>query len=245
MIYLYAIADRPGLPLPASAGMENGCLFTVAHQEIAAVVSPVAAGRVTPTKANLWRHEMVVERLMADRTVLPVRFGTVLADENAVLGTLAAHGRRFAAALDRVRGRVELGLRVLWDHGERAPSRGKAGTAHEAGGGRAYLLAKLEEDRQRRALRHEAEDWAARIHAPLSRLAVDHVRSVLITSRLLLTASYLVKLDQMEAFRQQVEGLGVAYPNLRFLCTGPWPAYSFVTTTVDRAIVPEEEELDA
>jgi hypothetical protein len=31
-----------------------------------------------------------------------------------------------------------------------------------------------------------------------------------------------------------VEALSAAYPALRFLCTGPWPAYSFVTTTVMR-----------
>jgi hypothetical protein len=96
------------------------------------------------------------------------------------------------------------------------------------GSGRSYLLARLEEERQRRAWRQRAEALAEELHTPLAHLAVESTRQVLLTPRLLLTAAYLVERDQVAAFQQEVGALSAAYPALRFLCTGPWPAYNFV-----------------
>jgi len=116
-MYLYAITDQPDPPVPSDPGVEDTSLCSLTCQDIAAVVSPLAtAKKVLPTEDNLWRHEAIVEALMADRGVLPVRFGTVLANEAAVQGALAAHYADFVASLDRMRGRVELGLRVLRDN---------------------------------------------------------------------------------------------------------------------------------
>ena len=232
MIYLYAITDLPDLPVPAEPGLEGTSLFSLAYRDIAAVVSPLTTSAVPPTEDNLWQHEAVVETLMADRAVLPVRFGTLLADETAIRAALAAHYANFVASLDRVRGRVELGLRVLW---EMADSRWQtAGSSQQpsATSGRAYLMARLEEERQRQAWREQAEALAEEIHAPLDQLAADSTRQVLITPRLLLTAAYLVERDQVATFRQKVEALSAAYPKLRLLCTGPWPAYNFVTPAI-------------
>jgi len=67
---------------------------------------------------------------------------------------------------------------------------------------------------------------------PLAKLAVESIQQMLITPGLLLTAAYLVERNQVAAFRQAVEALSAAYPALRFLCTGPWPPYSFVTGAV-------------
>jgi hypothetical protein len=243
-MYLYAITDQPELPMPAEPGLEGvgGCEthpYNVTHQNIAAVVSPLAATKVPPTEDNVWRHEAVVEALMADRTVLPVRFGTVLTDEAAVQATLAAHYADFVASLNRVRGRVELSLRVLWISDPSAPLRTGfrlpiadcrlPNHEPEIASGRAYLMARLEEERQRQAWRQQAEALAAELHIPLDRLAVESTRQVLVTPRLLLTAAYLVERGQVAAFRREVEVLSTAHPELRFLCTGPWPAYSFAS----------------
>jgi len=244
MIYLYAITDRCDLPVPAKPGLEGTSLFSLTYQDIAAVVSPLDTAKTPPTEDNLWRHEAVVEALMADRTVLPVRFGTMLADEAAVQAALAAHYADFVAGLERVRGRVELGLRVLSSpeflqlpqSSPKFPSISQRNSEElrgtQGGSGRAYLLARLEEERQRQAWRQRAEALADELHVPLARLAVESTRQVLVTPRLLLTAAYLVEQGRVPTFRQEVEALSAAYPELRFLCTGPWPAYNFVTPTM-------------
>ncbi len=218
--------------MPAEPGLEGASVFSLTCQDIAAVVSSLTTSAVSPTEDNLWRHEAVVEALMADRTVLPMRFGTLLANEAAIQAVLVAHYTDFVASLDRVRGRVELGLRVLWEMAD--SSRQPSAICHQpsAMSGRAYLMARLEEERQRQARRQRAEALAEELNAPLSRLAVDSTRQVLVTPGLLLTAAYLVEREQVAAFRQEVEALSAANPTLRFLCTGPWPAYNFVTATV-------------
>jgi hypothetical protein len=234
-MYLYAIIDQPEAPVPAEPGLEGTFLFTLTYQDIAAVASCLTRAEVPPTEDNLWRHEAVVEALMADRAVLPVRFGTLLADDAAVQAMLTAHYADFVTSLERVRGRVELSLRVLWND-RRPPTtdrRKHLGGQRSAVSGRSYLLARLEEERQRRAWRQRAETLAGELHTPLAHLAVESTRQVLLTPRLLLTAAYLVERDQVAAFKQEVEALSAAYPALRFLCTGPWPAYNFVTVKRD------------
>lgn len=234
-MYLYAIIDRPEAPLPDEPGLEGAPLFSVSHRDIVAVASPLTADQVSVTEANLWQHEEIVEALMVDRAVLPVRFGTVLADESALQDVMVAHYADFVADLDRVRGRVELGLRVLWDSDEQG-SRGARATPvafrlqeqGSRGDGRAYMMARLEEERQRRAWRERAETLATKLHTPLAERAVDSTHEVLVTTRFLLKAAYLVERGEVTAFQREVKALNAAYPELRFLCTGPWPAYNFV-----------------
>lgn len=237
-VYLYAIADRPEAPLPSSRGLQGASLSSLACGDLAAVFSPLTATDVQATESALWLHEEVVEALMAERAVLPVRFGSVFSNEAAVRAELMARYTALVAALDRVRGRVELGLRVLWDDDQeairkkweitdRAQRSSRAPRALSPGDGRSYLMTRLEEERRAQARRQRAEALAAEIHTPLTRLAVASARQVLITPRLLLTGAYLLEHDRVAAFRREVEMLSAAHSVLRFLCTGPWPPYSF------------------
>lgn len=255
-LYLYAITDQLEAPAPSKPGLEGASLLSLTYRDIAAVVSPLTTAEIPLTADNLWQHEEVVEALMADRAVLPVRFGTVLSDEAAVQDVLAAHYADFVASLDRVRGRVELGLRVLWDDNLQIAdcrlqtadsSQRPSAISHQPStvSGRAYLMARLEEERQARAWRERAETLAGELHAPLDRLAAESTQQVLLTHRLLLTAAYLVERDRMTAFRLEVDALSAAYPALRFLCTGPWPPYSFVTAGVSSADVEGNEDADS
>ena len=238
MVYVYAIADQPQAPIPATLGLESASLLALPYQDIAAVVSLLAATQVPVTKDNLWRHEAVVEALMAGRSVLPVRFGTMFANEAAVRVLLAEYYADFLADLARTRGHVELGVRVLCDDDDgqlqplTANREGGENTSQEAptySSGRAYMMARVAEERQHQARRERAEVLAAEPHAALTRLATESTHQVLVTPRLLLTGAYLVDRDAVTVFRQEVDALSAAHPAWRFLCTGPWPPYSFVT----------------
>jgi len=238
MVYVYAITDQPQAPMPATLGLEGASLLGLPYQEIAAVVSLLPLTQVPPTKDNLWRHEAVVETLMADRTVLPVRFGTMFANEAAVRVLLAEYYADFLADLERVRGHVELGVRILCDDndgqlqgltGDGGDEEDSSQEAPTSSPGRTYMMARVAEQRQDQARREHAEALAAEPHASLARLATESSYQALVTPRLLLTASYLVQREQVATFRQKVDALSAAYPAWCFLCTGPWPPYSFVT----------------
>src|SRR3954469_4566441 len=157
MIWMYAVCDRPDLPLPRAQppleGLREGLLV--------AVYTRSAPSVDTPAPDALWAHERVVERLMAARTVVPVRFGTTCRDEDDVRCLLVDHQAWFLALLARVRGCVELGLRVVHN----AP--GAAGVAVRATRtGRHYLYERIQEGRQATKVSSEIDD-------PLTRLAVE------------------------------------------------------------------------
>ena len=228
MIYVYAIIDRPTIPVPAVPGLERAALDTLPYRDIGAVVSLSTISKAPPIEANLWQHETVVEALMTDHSVLPVRFGMIFPDEGAVQAVLRTRYAEFTAGLKRVRGYVELGLRVLWVQDGDPPLTPDQQLPPSLGSGRAYMLARLEEECKLQVRRERANALAEDIHTPLARLAAESTRRTLITPRLLLTAAYLVKREQVAAFRQEVEMLSSTYPEVRLLCTGPWPPFSFV-----------------
>src|SRR5215211_9148183 len=147
MIEVYAITDRDDARLPPGYGLER-----VTHEEIAGVYSPLRDRRERVSAEALWQHERVVESLMEERAVLPLRYGTVLPGERELDKLLADRSEEFSALLDAVRGRVELALRVLDDEAEPAPAR-------EFSSGRAYMDAL--------ARRRRRGDEAAALLAPL------------------------------------------------------------------------------
>ena len=255
MIYLYAITDQPEAPLPALPGLGESSLFNLVYREIVAVasrlVAPDHASSPPATESNLWQHEAIVEALMDTggtehrstehrRSVLPVSFGAVLADEAALQAILATRYTGFVTDLKRVSGRVELSVQVLLnddagtdhrDAGRRPPADCGSHTDSQPPlvSGHAYMLARLEAERQGQVRRQQAEALATDIHAHLDRLADESNRIILSTPHLLLKAAYLVPRERVTDFRLEVDRLCLDYPHLRFLCTGPWPAYSFIT----------------
>jgi Gas vesicle synthesis protein GvpL/GvpF len=201
VIGVYAVCDRPDLPLPAP-------LEGVVADGLVAVFARDVAVPAEPSPDDLWAHERLVERLMDDRAVLPMRYGTALPDPEQLKEALAARREEYAAALDRVRGRVELGLRAV----AREPIR-----ARPKASGRAYIEALAGEDERR----HE-------LHEPLAALAADdRVRRVRDPGEVL-RAAYLVETCAVSRFRAEVRRLERAHPSLVLVDTGPWPPYSFV-----------------
>jgi hypothetical protein len=194
VIELLAITDDatpPRLPLRA-----------VRSGPLSALCAPASEQEVTPEV--LWRHDALLEELMQERDLLPVRFGTLVADEQAVARAVAERSQELLAQLEHVRGAVELALRV--NPTEQEPP-GEPGT------GRDYLRAKIARSEIGRAL-----------HEPLAAIARD---SDVQPGRELLRVAYLVDRDAVDDFVAMVRRLQQANPRLALLCTGPWPPYSF------------------
>jgi hypothetical protein len=99
--YVYGIVET-GTTLPGDLPAVGGAtrVELVAHGRLAALVSGVGSDRALGTRADLLSHEQVLDTVAAGSTVLPMRFGAVLADRAAVVEEL---GRRWS-------GRVRLRL---------------------------------------------------------------------------------------------------------------------------------------
>jgi Gas vesicle synthesis protein GvpL/GvpF len=207
VIELYAITDHPGPPLPDVAPLK-----LVPVDGLAAVCTPASESEVSAE--TLWRHEDVVEALMADRDLLPVRFGTRLEDEAAVARAVEDRRDELAAALDRVRGAVELSVRVA-----ASGARPETVAAEKASSGAEYLRVRADAE-----ARHERT--VAALHEPLAALARASVEGRPRPPELF-RAAYLVERDAVASFAAEVARLQEANAGLSILCTGPWPPYSF------------------
>lgn len=255
--YWYAIIGwssgaAPGSAPPASppawgSGLLESSLRVVVEGELAAVVSDwlrPSIKRATDTVDPdlVWQHERVIERIMASAAVLPVRFGTILADDERVRGVLRQRQASMLADLRQVAGCVEMGLRVLWEPPAPGALQAVAGMAKGASGaaasqtggaeptpGARYLQQRAAEEQARRAVQEQGRALANQLCVALRGLTVDYRQSVLQTERMLLNGAYLVRRGEVDAFMAAIERLRARYGDLAFLCTGPWPPYHFVS----------------
>lgn len=208
MIYLYAIVEPTASP-PDCPGLDDKPLQLL-RGAATALYSEHSRLECRPEPDALWRHELVVERAMASGAVLPARFGTTFADTGALTDALAGAASKLPPQLDRVRGCVELAVRLGLP-----ASRGP-----EPQDGGAYLQAKL----ARRRERHAAAEATL---TPLSRLAVEVRRHEGSPDASVMTASYLVPEHGVGRFADEVRRLARRNDGLLLSCTGPWAPYSF------------------
>jgi hypothetical protein len=188
VIEVYAITKAPGPRAPGLHTIENGGL--------AAVCSSASEQEISADE--LWRRQEVLDALMRDCDLLPVRYGSTLDDDGAAERLLEERRDELTEALDRVRGAVELAVRVAGD-----------GDGHGgAGDGAVYMRVKTR---------------LLEMHKALSDLARESRE--LAPGR----SAYLVSRADIVAFVARVAALEEANEDLSFLCTGPWPPYSFVT----------------
>ena len=115
--YVFAIvpADTP-LPRSDDEGPARG-LTLVPAGGLAAVVGWAPADRPLGRAADLRAHDRVVADLVATGTpVLPMRFGAVITDPQAVVDELLLpHRDRFQEALNTLTGRVQYTVRVQYE----------------------------------------------------------------------------------------------------------------------------------
>ncbi len=233
--YVYCVADGPKGPLLRMAGLQGKEVRQVPHGDIRALCSELADGTGF-TEGDVLVHEALVESAMAQSAVLPMRFGTVFPSRGALLGMLESFYPRFRAALDRVAGKVEVGVKVLWEAealknqiAARPPSAGKW-SEKESGRspGRTYLLRRFQEYLLERGLEAKAVEVASSIDTPLRKWASEARVETLCTENLVLAASYLVHKGKLDAFKAEFDRLKAGHPGLKFLYSGPWPPYNFV-----------------
>lgn len=251
--WLYAVVPADSAPpLADLTGVAGEPLRLLAEAPIGAVVGSVPrrwldrdpAGAPADELARLVRdHHRVVAALLPRAPVVPLRLGSVVGDDDRVRRLLRDRATQLTAALDRVRGRAEWGLRAYLAESEPLPTEtgpqptetGQlAGTVVAGRPGTAYLLRRRRErDRQQRTRAAAVAEVQRmeQILAPLA-VAVAHPRSTGAgddhRAKLVRNSTYLVDDHRVEEFRAAVRRCAETSPGLRLRLTGPWPAYSFV-----------------
>jgi hypothetical protein len=178
-------------------------------------------------------HDAVVRAAVARGATIPVRLVTLFSDDGSVRELLRDRASDFEAALGRLDGRTEWGVKVYGAEPEQAEEQAPASGETASNPGTSYLLrrraARIERERRVRA----ATEHVDRLHARLTAHSVAerlHGLGGAVAREgegtLLLNGAYLVENKRFAEFNDAVNaerGPG----DVRVQLTGPWPPYSF------------------
>ncbi|GAA2256472.1 GvpL/GvpF family gas vesicle protein [Streptomyces atrovirens] len=234
--YIYGITatSHPGLPEGVSGIGDPPLPVRVLREgELAALVSDAPEG-LRPKRRELLAHQNVLSEAGAAGCVLPMRFGSVAPDDDAVTGVLAERAEHYGERLRALDGRVEYNVKA--NHVEDAvlhhvmagnpEIRALAESNRKAGGGSYEQKIQLGEMVAAAVKAKEAEDAGA-----LERLlepAADAVSVGPESTGWLANVSYLVKREAAAEFLEAVEQARKDLPHLEVRLNGPLPPYSFV-----------------
>jgi len=254
MKYLYAIRPTPagGDYRPVAFADVDGRFEVVSDGTLSAVVSEsMISGFNDLPRGDLMRylalHQAAVEALMGDAAILPVKFGTLLADEAQVRNVLYLGRADFQRAFELVGDRGEVDVAVTWEPArifaeiaqmpevvalkaevEKMPPE-NALTGKVAVG----RLVKEQFDARRNALR-DALIAEITPHAARWRL------NALMDDSMVMNVAYLVNSEEEAALEDCVYELDERHAGqLNFRLIGPLPPYSF-TTVEARAVRGED-----
>jgi hypothetical protein len=235
--YVYGVIPASVAP-PSIEGIDGAPVLAIASDDIAAIVSDVPDGELQAGREALTVHARVLEQALEGGVVLPMRFGVVLADDEAVREELLERFRpELARQLDELEGKVELHVRAVYEEAalmadvvRRHP---QVAALREALRGQAEDATYFERIRLGEmvagAVAQRRETDAEEIIDALSPIALATEVGGVQHERMVVSASFLVERDQIREFDAAVDELGRRHADtMRFKYTGPLPAHSFV-----------------
>ena len=252
-LYVYCLGDElPESAFAALAGVGGAPVRLLRLTgRLAAVVSDAGQEPVVVTEESLLAHNRVNAAALAVSTPLPFRFGTRAAPER-LAEYAASNDAALAAALGRVRGRVEMSAKLMWRAegdektkskgqkaegadgeepsaagGEHPPAEASGEAAAAVGRGTAFLLKKRREVLGEEEARRRADGLAAWLASGVGGLACESNVRLSPSEAIVVRAAHLVERARVADYRARLRGLAAARPDLRLLTSGPWPPYSF------------------
>ena len=248
--YVYGVVDAVAEPPAGPAGVARR-VEALTEGQLTALVSPVELDEFgeEPVRGHLedatWleekarAHEAVLEAALGAGAVVPFRFLTVYRHEDELRSFLTTRGDELRSALDRVRGKVEVGVKAFVDAAalERSVAVAEVDAEiAEAPPGRAYLLQRQRDEAARvesaRLVAEIARDSHARLLEAADAGTANPVQPRELSGRpqqMVLNGAYLVPapgggLDrELAALAEHYAPLGISFER-----TGPWPPYNFV-----------------
>ena len=218
------------------SGVGGADVESIVEGSVAAVVSQLGVSKVRPQRANLAAHHRILHDLAEQRPVLPVVFGTITGNEEELRRVLRRNQDALAGLLDRLRGKVEMGLKVYWDlpnvfeyfvatHQELEAMRNRLFRP----GRQPRVEEKVELGERFVSLLQQArERHTRRVQEALAPYCVE-VRSIDPgEERMIMKLACLVEKDRQEQWEEGVRQAATLFDDhYRFDYNGPWPPYNF------------------
>lgn len=235
-IYIYGIIDSNDKIEASITGLGGTGIYNVPYRDIGALVSDFNTPIRNRDEESVLEHEMVLEKMMKNFTVLPMRFLTVFNGRDDIISVLHEHYSDFREDLDRLYNKAEFGIKVIWPGAiirERIEKAYRKAHTNLSGpddlSGKGFVKKKFETYKIDKEFEEEANRCIALIDGCFNRIVSEKKLERLRTENMLLNASYLVDNEREGDFKKAFKELKASPGDLKYLFTGPWPAYNFVT----------------
>ncbi|NTW97509.1 MAG: GvpL/GvpF family gas vesicle protein [Oscillochloris sp.] len=223
-------------------GEQGAIVHTINYKDLAAVVSDSPVIEYDNSRRNMMAHTAVLDEVMRDYTILPVRFGVIAPNAKSVSEQMLQ--RRYAEfdkLLRKMDGKAELGLKAFWYedvvYREIVDSNPAISQLRNALVGRTpeetyYERIKLGELVEK-AMNQLREGDVERILGALRPLACETRINQVITERMVLNAAFLVERAREPEFDQAIQQLDAELgKRLIFKYVGSAPPYNFVNIII-------------
>ncbi|MBU1260418.1 GvpL/GvpF family gas vesicle protein [bacterium] len=242
--YIYCVIDsnQPQSFGPLGIGGRGDEVYTICFDDIAALVSNAPIKKYRISRENSLTHEKAIEAVMAEHTVLPVRFATVTQDEEKVMKILEAEYDRFRELLVQMKDKTELGVKaifkeeVIYKHilekygyirvlKEKIADLPPERTHHQR-----MKIGEMVEA----ALQQEKQTIEEDILNTLSPLAVEVKTNNPYGELMIINAAFLVEKEKEADFDRQVQELSNKYgEKVNFKYVGLLPPFNFVNLVIE------------
>jgi hypothetical protein len=257
-IYVYAIISAHDAVDFNVAGIDWGDsevrVYVITHRDLAAVVSdsPILdhqALKRADAVSYLVVHERVIEAVMRTTPVLPVKFGTVLPDEDRVHHLLEQGEGLFRSALEKFDDQVQMEVVLLWNLNEIFEQIGQEEAIFQL---KTCLATNPPEDMMtgrivlgqmvHASLEKHRAILRDRLLLGLQGITLDWVTNVPMDDSMAVNVALLVHKTNCEELDRCLDYLDKEFEGRFHLrCIGPLPPYSFATVEVQ---VPSFEAID-
>jgi hypothetical protein len=250
-LYLYGIIDSSDQINESICGLEGAGVYNISFCDIGAVVNEISQPIQRVTEGTVLEHEAVVEKLMADFTILPVRFQTIIDGRDNLLSMMQSYYKDFKDNLERLQNKFEFGIKVIWpsDKIKRniikvlVKSKQSVPVSGDSPNSR-FMKEKFEKYKLNKEFEAKADRFIKVMDIFFGRFAAEKKLEKLKTRDLLLDAVYLVEKAKESDFREAFEHIKSAHPGLKYLFSGPWPPYNFVVLPKKSGLLRNSEQAD-
>jgi len=229
-------------------GCEVERVYTIPYRDVSAVVSDSEIVDYTSLPKDvvaryLIRHQRIIEKVMENLTIIPMRIGTFAYDAGEVSYILSKGCRLIKEIFDRISDKIEIDVAATWSDLNLILK--EVGEEEEIKVFKESLLVNsggVTVDDQmkvgvmvKKALDTKRERTALEIQKELKNISQDFRIHELMDDKMVANVAFLINKSDHKDFERIIEELNARFnEKLNFRCVGPLPPYSFYTLEVKK-----------
>ncbi|GER86456.1 hypothetical protein KDW_06180 [Dictyobacter vulcani] len=245
-LYLYGIVatnDNKDFG-PIGIGGRGDIVYMLPYRDIAAIISKSPIKKYHVTRDNVRGHTSVLEKVVEDYTVLPVRFCTIAKNEEMITEKLLkARYQEFVDLAKDIQGKMELGIRARWKDMDaifaelveenKSIKTLKAASLREKDKQKQYASSVKIGEMVKKALEKKRAKETQTLLDAVKPLSLDYKEGQLYGDMNLVNASFLIEKTKESDFDKKVNALQQEYQERTLLIyTSSIVPYSFVELVV-------------